>query len=62
MGGRELAHRDAIGEANVELIKEYEVSEAEEFWEILSPQRYLFSPQNRPIFRGQADSEWKLLP
>ncbi len=43
-------------------IKEYDAREAEEFWEILSPQRYLFSPQNRPIFRGQADSNWKLLP
>jgi hypothetical protein len=47
---------------NLKTIQEYDVSEAEEFWEILSPQRYLFSPGNRPIFRGQADSDWKLLP
>jgi hypothetical protein len=51
-----------MGELNLEQIREYEVTEAEEFWEILSPQRYIFSPQNRPIFRGQADSDWKLTP
>ena len=43
-------------------IREYEAINAEQFWEILSPQKYLFSPQNRPIFRGQADSDWKLTP
>jgi hypothetical protein len=43
-------------------IKEFEVTEAEEFWEMLSPQRYFFTPQNRPIFRGQANADWKLLP
>jgi len=43
-------------------IKEYAAVTAEEFWEILSPQRYLFDPQNRPIFRGQADAGWKLTP
>jgi hypothetical protein len=42
MGGRKPAHRDGRGETNSTVIKEYEVSEAEEFWEILSPQRYLF--------------------
>lgn len=49
-------------DANLKAIKTYDVREAEEFWEILSPQRYLFRPDNRPIFRGQADSDWKLLP
>ena len=46
----------------MEPIKNYEVNQAEEFWDILLPQRYLFSLQNRPIFRGQADSDWKLIP
>ena len=62
MEGRKQVHRGSIREVNLEPIKDYEVNEAEEFWEILSPQRYLFSPQNRPIFRGQADSDWKLIP
>jgi hypothetical protein len=62
VGGRKQVHRGSIREVNLEPIKDYEVNEAEEFWEILSPQRYLFSPQNRPIFRGQADSDWKLIP
>lgn len=43
-------------------ITEYRASTAEEFWEILSPQRYLFGPSNRPIFRGQASSEFPLEP
>ena len=51
-----------IEEVNLEPIKEYPVTAAEKFWELLSPQRYLFSPQNRPIFRGQADADWKLTP
>ncbi len=43
-------------------LKEYTTKTAEEFWDALSPQRYLFSPNNRPIFRGQADATWKLTP
>jgi hypothetical protein len=42
--------------------KKYVAATAEEFWDLLSPQRYLFSPRNRPIFRGQADASWKLTP
>ena len=43
-------------------VKDFKASTAEEFWEFLSPQRYLLSPRNRPIFRGQADARWKLTP
>lgn len=43
-------------------IKTYRQETVEEFWETLSPQKYLFSPQNQPIFRGQGDASWKLLP
>ncbi len=43
-------------------ITEYRASTAEEFWEVLSPQKYLFTPQSKPIFRGQANAAWKLEP
>jgi hypothetical protein len=43
-------------------ITEYRASTAEEFWEIISPQKYLFGPQDKPIFRGHADATWKLEP
>jgi hypothetical protein len=43
-------------------IKEYAASTAEEFWDILSPQHYLFSPYERCIFRGQSDYGWDLKP
>jgi hypothetical protein len=35
---------------------------AEEFWETLSPQRHLFGPNERPIFRGHANAKWSLEP
>lgn len=41
---------------------EYPASTAEEFWEVLSPQKYLFGPLNEPIFRGQAKEAWDLEP
>ena len=40
-------------------VKEYPASTAEEFWEVLSPQKYLFGPHEKPIFRGQARA-WDL--
>jgi len=43
-------------------IREYAASAAEELWEVLSPQRYLFGPHERPIFRGHSDSAWELRP
>jgi hypothetical protein len=43
-------------------IKAYRADTAEQFWDMLSPQKYLFGPQNQPIFRGQGDATWKLLP
>jgi len=43
-------------------IIEYGATTAEEFWDILSPRKHLFGPQNKPIFRGQANNEWKLEP
>jgi FRG domain-containing protein len=41
---------------------EYRAATAEEFWEVLSPQKRLFGPCNRPIFRGQANDAWGLEP
>jgi hypothetical protein len=43
-------------------IIEYRASTAEEFWELLSPRKYLFTPESEPIFRGQADAAWTLEP
>jgi hypothetical protein len=43
-------------------IVEYRASTAEEFWDILSPQKYLFAPESEPIFRGQLDAAWTLEP
>jgi hypothetical protein len=43
-------------------LTEYKAPTAEEFWEILCPQHYLFAPHNKPIFRGQADEKWHLEP
>ncbi len=41
---------------------EYRASTAEDFWEALSPQKYLFGPNSKPIFRGQRDAELPLEP
>lgn len=43
-------------------LNEYRASTAEEFWDILSPQKYLFGPHNKTIFRGQANDAWELEP
>jgi hypothetical protein len=43
-------------------IEERAVATAEEFWEILSPQRSLFAPAHRVVFRGQAVASWSLTP
>jgi hypothetical protein len=43
-------------------IPEYRAASAEEFWELLSPNRYFFSPQSKPIFRGQSNAAWTLEP
>jgi hypothetical protein len=50
-------------------VTEYPASTAEEFWEVLSPQKYLFRPRDKPIFRGQArawdvgkEKAWDLEP
>jgi hypothetical protein len=43
-------------------IIEYRASTAEEFWELLSPQKYLFTPESEPIFRGQSNAAWTLEP
>jgi hypothetical protein len=40
----------------------YAKSTAEEFWECLSPQKYLFEPHRRPIFRGQSCETQHLEP
>jgi hypothetical protein len=41
---------------------EYRTSTAEEFWDILSPQKHLFGSHNKTIFRGQASDAWELEP
>ena len=41
---------------------EHRASTVEEFWELLSPRKYLFGPRNEPIFRGQASNAWGLEP
>lgn len=46
--------------ATGDLINEYRASTAEEFWDYLSPQRYLFGLHSRPIFRGQKCDTWQL--
>ena len=45
-----------------EIPKMYPASTAEEFWGFLSPQKFLFGPHERPIFRGQANGELGLEP
>jgi hypothetical protein len=41
---------------------EYRAMTAEDFWEGLSPQKYLFGPHSKPIFRGQTNELFKLEP
>ena len=43
-------------------VTEYRASTAEEFWGVFSPQKHLFEPHNKPIFRGQANDAWDLEP
>ena len=43
-------------------VTEYPATTAEEFWDILSPQKHLFRSPSRTIFRGQARSTWNLVP
>lgn len=45
-----------------DVIPEYQANSAIEFWEFLSPHRYILWPGERMIFRGQADSTWHLDP
>jgi len=45
-----------------DIIPEYQAGSAIEFWEFLSPHRYILRPNERLIFRGQADSTWPLEP
>jgi len=45
-----------------DIIPEYQAESAIEFWELLSPHRYILWPGERLIFRGQAESTWDLDP
>ncbi|WP_058185588.1 FRG domain-containing protein [Terracidiphilus gabretensis] len=45
-----------------DIIPDYQAESAIEFWEFLSPLRYILWPGERLIFRGQADSTWHLEP
>jgi len=42
--------------------KEENYKIAKELWEALSPTQELFDPPSKLIYRGQADSTWKLIP
>ncbi|WP_284948028.1 FRG domain-containing protein [Acidisoma cladoniae] len=56
-------HSRIEGEVQVKrTIEERAVATAEEFWDILSPQRSLFAPTHQAIFRGQAVASWSLTP
>lgn len=43
-------------------VTEYRASTTEDFWEVLCPQKYLFGPHNKSIFRGQTNAVWQLEP
>jgi hypothetical protein len=49
-------------EQKADTITEYVTSTAEEFWDHISPQRDVFGCKEGPIFRGQANADWKLEP
>jgi hypothetical protein len=59
MGSSEPAHRDIDRKAELALIKEYDVAEAEQFWVNLSPKRKLFSPKNSPIHSTPSPGKWR---
>lgn len=43
-------------------IKEYQAETAQEFFDLLCPERLLFEAPCKLLYRGQANSEWKLEP
>ena len=43
-------------------VEERAAGTADEFWDLLSPQRSLFAPAHQAVFRGQAVASWKLTP
>jgi hypothetical protein len=45
-----------------DVIPEFQARDAVEFWEFISPCRYILRPSEKMIFRGQADSSWSLAP
>ncbi|MDR3549069.1 MAG: FRG domain-containing protein [Candidatus Pacebacteria bacterium] len=45
-----------------DIIPEYQTDSAIEFWELISPHRYILWPGEKLIFRGQANSTWPLDP
>ena len=45
-----------------ESFRESRYSSADEVWEALSPTKHSVPPPCKLIYRGQADSEWELLP
>lgn len=43
-------------------IKEIETSSVDEFWDTISPIGSLVKGMQKPVFRGQGDSSWALIP
>ncbi|MCG3683507.1 FRG domain-containing protein [Aliarcobacter butzleri] len=48
--------------ANYKAYEEKHCQTAIELWNLLSPTNELFKQHNKLIFRGQADSNWGLIP
>src|SRR5215831_16169986 len=44
------------------MIQERITDSADAFWDALSPQRPLFGPADKLLYRGQADASWTLTP
>jgi hypothetical protein len=61
MKGNRSGQRGSMKKTN-DIIPEYQTDRVIEFWEFLSPHRYILWPGERLIFRGQADSTWHLEP
>ena len=43
-------------------IMEFKAARANEFWQLLSPEKLLFPFPSEVLYRGQADATWHLVP
>ena len=48
--------------SETQTFKTFHTSTAQEFWQLLSPEKSLVSSSARLLFRGQADERWNLVP